>query len=257
MAGGAPSTPRRARRSGGAGAASAEPTDPSLAVQTPEVAEYATVAESEIASAWPPLDPKAGTKALSDRFLLVMGEESAAMPTNVRNFKPETFRTHANAHLREHGLLREEDGLAGTVVRPIIQRPPFERMVFLVEPPAEGTTIDASGVQNLKYYSVPEKALATTMVGRGFKVIGVTHLPADESRLPQSVGAVTRGPRAPPGAPCDAAPAELTLPTKVPRIDQAGTAAKVALQIVEHFELKVKEPRPNGKFEVYAAAPPP
>ena len=117
----------------------------------------------------------------------------------VKRFKPERALSELKLHLKEHGLKKESDYATGGSLQPIvIQRPAFDQTVFLMRPP-NAPAADAQGetapVEQLDYCSLPNRALASLMIQRGFRRIGVTHLPEDETKLPAAIAPAERGPR--------------------------------------------------------------
>ena len=170
----------------------------------------------------------------------------------VEKFKPETILTGLKKRLRDHGLAKDHDSSGGSLAPIIIERPAFDKVVFLAKPMDADTDVGA-----LDLYSVPNKALAQIMVRRGYKVVSCTHLPNDETRLPAAVNERTRGPRA--GAAgshveneAHPAPTNLTVPDRVIAIDTSPSAPTPAAQIVEQFEIKVMDQKAGGRIEVYS-----
>lgn len=239
-------TPRRARALG-----DDDDERPTL-LRTPRAAEYTTDAagaQPEPAR-YPALAEMAGVAALVDRFKLVFAEQAGALfPTDVNKFRHETVRTGLKEHTRLAGLLQESDYVGGTLAPIIIQRPAFSDTVFLGQTPAPDAEAGASEWP-VKLFSVPNMALAGVMVRKGYKIVHVTHLPGDETRLPPALEEVTRDTA--PDVELHPAPSMLKLPDKVMPIEQGGSAPTAAAQIVEQFEIKVLWRQPNGSVVVYS-----
>jgi hypothetical protein len=234
-------------RSGGRGDASADD------VPTPQSATYAEPNAAAVEAAerhFPPLAVDAGVAALRERFKLAMAEDDL-MP-QLKKFKPETILTGLKKRLRDHGLAKDRDSSGGGLAPIIVQRPAFDKCVFLANPMEAGADL-----RSLDLYSVPSKALAQVMVRRGYIVVGCMHLPEDETKLPPAVEERTRGPRA--GAAGShveetayAVPTQLTVPVRVMPIDTSPDAPTPAAQIVEQFEIKVMEQMAGGRVDVYS-----
>ena len=212
---------------------------------TPTSARFAqTVATGLGAATHPPLAEDAGVSALTERLQDIVDPQY--LPATAKNFKPESFVTALKMNLRQHDLELEHDHSsagASTQAPQIVVRPAFDHVVFF-RSPAEAEADKA--------WSVPNKALATKMVQRGYKRLNVTHLPADERELPSAVGS---GPvRGPPGAlesdPYPP-PLELRVPRTCPEVDKAASAPTPAAQLVEWFEVKVKM-HEHGRTVVYS-----
>lgn len=199
-----------------------------------------------------PEDAEVG--AVMERVKTIFQGKEHLLPEDVKCFMHETVRTFLKEHLRTSGLSKERDYSAGGSLQPLfIQRPAFSDTYFLAEWPAPEADPNETSWP-IKIFSVPNKALASVMVRRGYKLIGVVHLPADESRLPPSIAEITRerAEAAAAGVEPNAAPLQLKLPTRAMTIARGGDAPTVAAQIVEAFELKLVWLQKNGSTIVYS-----
>ena len=233
-------------------------------LRTPLAARFADASDAQQAAQpqYPPLEQKASIATLRERFELVMAGRASLLPANVKDFKPETARSELKQHLRDHNIQKDTDYSAGGTLQPIvIQRPAFDQTIFYVRPPqrrAEGEgELEEVPIETLHFYSVPNRALGALMARRGYRKIGIIHLPEDETKLPPAWDAdavASRGVRGSGSTERDLypAPRELRVPKKVIPIDQSARAPTVAAQIVEAFELKVLVPKLNGGFDVYS-----